>query len=234
MSKKIKIIIQIVIVILIIVCFGYYIYSDYQKSKSPENIEAETIEQISNLDFTNQDVGQETIDKYQELFNTQAETFINDPKDPESFWALIEIAQTKELFKDYDGAKQALLWAANLQPKSYLVNGNLANLYFRHYKDFAKAEEFFLKAIESDSPQIIPYYYDLHEIYRYFYKQETIMAEDILKQGIERYPKETNLMAVLAYYYKDTDRKEDAVEYYRKILEINPDSQAAKQGLESL
>jgi len=237
MFKKIKIIIQITIVVLIIISFGYYIYSDYQKSKTLKDTKSETIEQISNLDFTNQtdqDIKQETIGEYKESFNTQAEIFINDSENPKSFWALIEIAQIKELFEDYDGAKQALLWAIDLEPKSYLANGNLAHLYFRHYNDFAKAEEFFLKAIESDSVQVATYYYDLHEIYRYFYKQDTGLAEDILKQGIEKYPKEIDLMFSLARYYEDMNRKDEAKEYYIKILEINPDSQIAKQKLEDI
>ena len=232
MSRKIKIVVQIVVIVLFMISLGYYFYLDYQKGS--ENKEGETIDQIVNLNFIKQELSQEEINKYQETFDTQSKIFSEDPVSPKAFQSLIVIAQIKQFVEDYNGAKQALLWAIDLQPKSYLANGNLANLYFRYYEDFAKAEEYYLKVIELNDPQVIPYYYDLHEIYRYFYKQETTMAEDILKQGIEKYPKETNLMAVLAYYYKDTDRKNEAIEYYRKILEINPNSQVAKQGLNNL
>ncbi len=60
------------------------------------------------------------------------------------------------------------------------------------------------------------------------------MAEDILKLGIERYPQATDLMAILADYYRHLKRDQEAKELYQKILEINPDSQVAKKGLEDL
>ncbi len=152
----------------------------------------------------------------------------------EAFWPSIGIAQIKELVGDYSGARQALIWAVGLEPKSYIAQGNLANLYFRRYQDFAKAEEHYFKAIEPDDPNTITYYFELHEIYRYFYKRDTTLAEDILKLGIERYPQATDLMAILADYYRHLKRDQEAKELYQKILEINPDSQVAKKGLEDL
>ena len=232
---KNKTIIKIIIVILVAAGLGSYFYFDYQKSKIPENPKNEVIEQISTLRITRGDLDQETLEKYQEAFNAQKEKFLENPEDETVFWSLISIEQIKQLVGDYDGAEQALLWAAELAPKSFVVHGNLASLYFHHYQDFVKAEEHYLKALETeDHSQLTYYYLDLHEIYRYFYKKDTILAEDILKQGIERFPQETNLMAVLANYYKELGRKEEARQYYQKILEINPDSQAAKQGLENL
>ena len=234
MSKKTKIIIEIIIILLIATGLGYYIYLDYQKSKISENPKAEVISQIATLKFIKQDLDEEKKAKHQESFNERAKIFLNNPESIEAFWPLIGMAQIKELVGDIEGAKQALIWAAALQPQSYIAHGNLANLYFHHYQDFAKAEEHYLKAIEPDDPKTITYYFELHEIYRYFYKRDTILAEDVLKLGIERYPQATDLMSVLADYYRHLGRKEDAREYYLKILEINPESQVAKRGLEEL
>jgi len=231
MFKKIKIIIQVVVIVLIAGGLGYYFYSEYQKSQIPENPKAKIIRQITTLTFVRQDLDEEKKAEYQEKFENRAKIFFNNPEGIQAFRPLIGMAQIKELVGDYQGAEQALIWAVDLQPKSYLAHGNLANLYFRHFQDFAKAEEHFLKAIEPDDPKTIHYYFDLHEIYRYFYKQDTTLAEDILKQGIEQYPESTDLMAVLAHYYRDLGRKREAKECYLKILEINPDSQVAKQGL---
>lgn len=240
MSKKAKIIIEIVIIFLLAIGLGYYIYSDYSSEEpilNSSNAEkTEQIEQIATLDFTKKDreISEEKRKEYEDDFKAAADKFINNPNGVEAFWPLIEIAQIKQLIGDYDGAKQTLIWAEELQPESYLVHGNLANLYFRHYQDFAKAEEYYLKAIEGGDPKTIPYYFELHEIYRYFYKQETSLAEDILKQGMEMHPDETDFMAVLADYYKGLSRFQESKEYYQKMLEINPDSQVAKRGLESL
>ena len=231
MNKKVKISIQVLIVILLASSLGYYFYSDYLKTVIPKDPKTETIEQITNLKFLKKDLDKETKDKYQETFEPAVKEFLTNPEGAEAFWPLIKIGQVKELAGDYDGAKQALIKAVELQPGSYLAHANLANLYFRHYQDFIKAEEHYLKAIEPNDPRVIAYYYDLHEIYRYFYKTDTTLAEDILKQGIERYPEETNLMAILAHYYKSLDRKKEAKEYYQKILEINPNSEVAKREL---
>lgn len=237
MSKGTRIIIEVIIILLLVAGLGYYIYSDYfNKESIPSSLDNERIEQIATLDFTKRDkeISEEKREEYEEKFRADAAKFLNNPGSAIAFWPLIEIAQIKQLIGDYDGAEQALIWAEELQPKSYLVHGNLGNLYFRHYQDFAKAEEYYLKAIEEGNPKTVFYYFELHEIYRYFYKQETSLAEDILKRGIETHPDETNLMAVLADYYKGLGRFHESKEYYQKILEINPDSQVAQRGLESL
>jgi len=234
MSKQTKTIIEIIIIALIAAGLGYYFYLDYQKSKIPENPKAEVIEQIAILTFVKQNLDEETKKKHQEAFETRAKLFLSNPESTEAFWPLIGMAQIKELVGDIEGAKQALIWAISLEPQSYIAHGNLANLYFHHYQDFAKAEEHYLKAIEPDDPKTITYYFDLHEIYRYFYKRDTVLAEDILKLGIERYPQAADLIAVLADYYRHLGRNQEAKEYYLMILEINPDSQVAKKALEEL
>ncbi|MFH1551727.1 MAG: tetratricopeptide repeat protein, partial [bacterium] len=184
-----------------------------------------------------QGLTEEELSAYKDDFEIQQKMFLDYPDGPESYWALVKIARIKQLVEDYDGANQALFLAANLSPESYLAWANLGNLNFRHYKDFVKAEEYYLNAIKPYSAQVIPYYMDLYEIYRYFYKQETTLAEDILKQGIEKYQgvdRVTDLISTLAYYYRETGRIEQAKEYYQKMLEINPDSQTAKKALSEL
>jgi len=234
MSKKTRIIFEIIVVAAIISGLAFYFYNQYQKSIIKEDSQIELIRQIVTLKFVKGGLSQEIKDKYKEIFIPQAEKFLDNPYSAEAFWPLIQIGQIKRLSGDYQGAKEAFIWVVELQPKSYLAHGNLADVYFRHFQDFVKAEEHYLKAIESDSPQTVKYYFELHEIYHYFHKQETALAEDILKQGIEKFSQETDLMSALARYYKKIGRYEEAREYYLKILEINPDSQVAKKGLEDL
>ena len=233
MNRKLILIIGIII-LAIISGLVFYFFDQYHKTEPIEDSKEEIIRQIFTLTFINEDLDEELKQKYQRLFDPQAKKFLDDPESVEAYWPLIKIGQVKELAGDYDGAVQALIWAGELQPKSYVVNGNLAHLYFRQYQDFAKAEEYYLKAIEPDGIQAANYYLDLHEIYRYFYKTDTNLAEDILKQGIERLPEETDLIAILAHYYKSLERYDEAREYYQMMLEVNPDSQVAKDGLMSL
>lgn len=237
MIKKTKIIIEVIVAVLLVISLSGYIYFDYFAGKSIYNDEkAGIIKQIVTLDFTkkNGEISEETVNKYEKKFLAASEIFLKNPYSSESFWPLIEIAQIKELIGDYQGDEQALLWAEELEPQSYVVQGNLGNLYFRYYQNFAKAEEHYLKAVASDDKGIIPYYLELHEIYQHFYKQETSLAEEILKQGLNKFTDETSLMAVLADYCQKSGRIQEAKDHYRKILEINPESQAAKQGLKNL
>jgi len=224
MNKKF-IFITGIIILAIISGLIFYFFSQYYKTEPVGDSKTEIIQQIITLTFVNEDLDEELKQKYQRLFDPQAKKFLDNPESAEAYWPLIRIEQVKELAGDYDGAVQALIWANRLQPESYVVNGNLAHLYFRQYQDFVRAEEYYLKAIEPDGMQTVNYYLDLHEIYRYFYKTDTNLAEDILKQGIERLPEETDLMAILAH---------EAEEYYRMMLKVNPDSQVAKDGLISL
>jgi len=233
MNKKLILIIGVVI-LAVISGLAFYFFNQYYKTESVDDPKTETIYQITKLTFVDESLTEELKQQYQRLFDPQAKKFLDNPESAEAYWPLIKIGQVKELAGDYDGAVQALIWASELQPKSYVVNGNLAHLYFRQYQDFAKAEEHYLKAIEPDGMQIANYYLDLHEIYRYFYKTDTNLVEDILKQGIERLPEETDLMAILAHYYKSSERYDEAREYYQMMLEVNPDSQVAKEGLLSL
>lgn len=208
MNKKLKIFIQILIIFLLAGVLSYYIYSDYFSDKKINNnldFNNQTIEQIATLDFTkkNKDISQDQMDKYEERFRNAANKFLQSPNDIINFWQLIEIAQIKQLIGDYQGAEQVLLYAEELQPLSYLVHGNLGHLYFRYNQDFAKAEEYYLKAIEEGDPKTIPYYLELHEIYKYFYKQDTNLAEEILKQGIEMHPEANELKSELDDYLKN-------------------------------
>jgi len=234
MNKKI-IFITGIVTLVILSGLAFYYFNQYHRAEPlEENPKEEIVQQITMLTFMDESLTEELKQKYRRIFDPQAEVFLNNPEGAEAYWPVIKIGQVKQLAGDYDGALQAFFWARELQPKSYVANGNIAHLYFRQYQDFAKAEEYYLKAIEPDGMQTVNYYLDLHEIYRYFYKTDTNLVEDILKQGIERLPEETDLMAILAHYYKSLERYDEARTYYQMMLEVNPDSQVAKEGLLSL
>lgn len=238
MSKKIKIISQIIIVLVIAAGISYYFYNQYYlEPKQQINEKTKIINEIAALKFIKQDLDQAQKDKYQKKFDDQAKIFLVNTNNAAGFWPLITISQIKEITGDFKGAEQALLLAADLQPQAYTAHANLADLYFHTFKDFAKAEEHYLKAIEPDDPKTLNFYLELHEIYDHFYKQDTALAEDILKQGIERYSgasETVELMLTLAQYYQKNGKIEQAREYYQKALKIYPDSQVAKKALEEL
>ena len=110
---------------------------------------------------------------------------------------------------DYEGAREVWTYTNNISPLNNVSFFNLGDLYHFYLKDFAKAEENFLKSKENDE-QYIPVYRALYDLYSLSYKQETSAAEDILKEGLEKNPDNLDLLVLLAAHYKKEGRTDDA------------------------
>ncbi|MFA5022559.1 MAG: hypothetical protein WC508_05795 [Patescibacteria group bacterium] len=232
--KKIALRITTIILTLVII-FGvaFYFYNHFKTAESKAKSE-KAINEITTLNFIKPDLSSEVKDRFQKDFNKQAQSFLEDKgKSAGSYWPLLSIGAIKQEAGDYQGAEQAWLLAAKLQPKAYPPYGNLGYLYFHYFKDFAKAETAYLQAIAND-PEQLQYYVALHQIYRYFYKQDTNLAEEILLQGLEVQPDNIGLLEELARYYKDTNKKDQAVEIYQKVLTLDPKDELASQMLKQL
>lgn len=149
------------------------------------------------------------------------------------YWPVLSIGNIHRDSGDYSKAIRAYLLANLLQPGAYPPLGNLGDLYFRRMGKFEEAERYFLQAIEINGAYLEQYYSELYEIYRFHFKDEK-KAETLLLSGIEKYPEKNDILALLALHYKQTGDTEKAIEMYKKLLEKNPDSVAARQGLEQL
>src|SRR3989344_2866132 len=55
-----------------------------------------------------------------------------------------------------------------------------------------------------------------------------------LVDGLNYNPDSHDLMTLLASYYRDNGNKEKAIEYFNKVLKLNPDNEAVKRELERL
>lgn len=210
---------------------------------SPEVINAEAVlEEIQELEFWNSSLSQEAKDKYQKQFDT----FLPELKEamaevknrgkeaePLLYWPVFNLGNVHREAGNYSRAENAYLLAHQLQPNAFPPLGNLGELYNRYLKDYAKAEEYYLKAIEIDSSYTEQYYSDLYEIYRFRMEDEK-KAEEFLLSGIKKYPKKFDIIALLALHYRQLGNIEKARETYKKLLEANPESVAAQQGLEEL
>ena len=147
----------------------------------------------------------------------------------------IDLGAVKHAVNDYKGAESAWLFATKIDPEATGAYSNLGQLYWHKLPDIKKAEEMFLKNIElgENDLSVVRIYRDLSDLYRYDYKEKAGLADDILIEGLKAYPDDLGLMAHLARYYYDIGEKEKAIEYYEKILKINPaDSSATEYLLE--
>jgi tetratricopeptide (TPR) repeat protein len=147
--------------------------------------------------------------------------------------AWLQLGLLRKLIGDYEGAKQAWEFAALLRPNEYLPYNNLGVLYWQHFKDYPEAEKSFLTALEKQ-PDSLMVFQNLHELYRFSYKEKSHLADDILLRGIEANPKSVELLVLLGGYYRDTGDKQKAKEYFAKALALDPSNISAQEGLNSL
>lgn len=149
------------------------------------------------------------------------------------FWPLISLGNLNRDVGDFSKAELAFRYASQTQPSAFVPYANLGELYFRYTKEYQKAEEEYLKAAAIDNPNLDTIYGELYELERFFLK-DPARAEAILIEGVNKYPKETNILAQLAFYYRDTGQTQKAIDRYEELLRTYPESTVAKQALSEL
>ena len=134
-------------------------------------------------------------------------------EDPSSFENWLELALQRKLINDYIGARDVWEYLNVAFPTNSISFANLGNLYHLEFKDFTKSEESFMRAI-ANNPLSSHVYRGLHELYVYSYKQNTEAAADILKEGLEHMPGNTDILLLLASYYKNKNDAQNAKTYF--------------------
>ena len=139
-------------------------------------------------------------------------------KNNNSFEAWIDLGINRKMINDFEGAVEVWEYVNIIRPDNIVSFNNLGNLYHYELKDYVKAEENFLKAIENDKNYIISYT-NLADLYRFSYKTDTNSAEKILLEGLKNNSNDISLFIALASYYKEKGDVNNAIVYYKKSLE---------------
>lgn len=148
-------------------------------------------------------------------------------KAPTDLKAWINLGIVRLQAGDIEGARQAWTYVTQAAPSHPLAFANLGNLYAAHYKDYAKAETNYLKALslnKADTNVVRA----LFELYTDNLNNPTA-AEDILKQGIADAPKAVDLQVMLARYWKEQGKTTQAKAQYDAAI-----ANAKAQGLAQL
>jgi tetratricopeptide (TPR) repeat protein len=103
---------------------------------------------------------------------------------------------------DFDRARVVWEFVTDVSPTNVTALNNLGRLYHFELKDFAKAEEYFNKALVANGDRVETYM-ELFDLYRYSYKKDTTAAVDIMKQARERFPEDINIPLTLGSHYRD-------------------------------
>src|SRR3989338_251506 len=153
-----------------------------------------------------------------EMFNTNLakakDTLTKDPSDV-SVW--FDLAVYYRMVGDHEGAVEIWEYISATHPQEGISLHNLGEYNFHTAKNYPLAESYYRKSI-AVVPQLASNYTDLHEMYRYVYKQDTTAAADALKEGIGRVTgsQAIDLEITLGTYYAENGNTADAIAYITK------------------
>ncbi len=238
MSKKTKLIIQIILFVILLAALIYYFNGEAQK-KDNQSAQTKqiTLEQIFNFNPLRTDLTSAQIEKYRQELEVEKKIITQEPSGF-NFEALNHIAMIKKIVGDYAGAEAAWKYVGLARPQNSVSFFNLAQLYAEELKDNEKAEENFLITLKNSAGETgnEQYYITVVNFYTYFYPEKKPEAEKILLEALktEQYKNSQDVLALLATYYQGEGQPAKAKEYWQKVLKIDSTNSAAKEAIKRL
>ncbi|MDO8430301.1 MAG: hypothetical protein Q7S73_02965 [bacterium] len=234
----------ILLLLIIITGAAWFIFKDFQLTNQPKtNAPSELINPVSS-EVQNQtsaipdlnrsiavsaDLSADSKKKSIEVIKNVSEQLKKNP-DVLDGWLILGLYRRE--IGDAEGAAEAWKYLTTIRPKDARAFSNLAGLYSHELKDYPKAEEWYNQGIKADSNAVY-LYFSLAEFYQYFTK-EIEKVDDVFLLGLKNNPGDLSLISQLAYFYKSIGEKEKALDYFKKLVALDPSNDKAKQELENL
>ncbi len=135
--------------------------------------------------------------------------------------AWFDLAIYYRMVGDHEGAVQIWKYLTATYPRDGVAYHNLGEYYFHTVQDYQKAEQYYRQSIAVD-PKITSNFTDLHEMYKYAYKQDTGAAIEILQEGIQKASALSALqfMILAAQYDAEKGDISGAQAYYKQAIEL--------------
>ena len=228
-QSKLTLILEIILFLFVAAGIGYYFYT--QKAGAPD-IAVQDKQEKNLFEFKPQcpDLTEEQIASLKERFDKVKEFLA---KTPDHMGGWMEVGLIRKGLCDYQGAADVWTYIGEIRPENSLSFANLGDLYTHFLVDYPKAEAAYLRAIENEKHDV-NYFRNFFELYYYSYTEKKHLAEKVLLDGLNYNPDSQDLMTLLASHYRDNGNKEKAIEYFNKVLKLNPDNEAVKRELERL
>ena len=241
-KKKSSSIIWVVVFLLVIGVVSYYLWPKLEQGEKDD---------LLTLKIINQNLTQEQIEKYTNEFEAIKLALEEDPavfhavlekKDigdyqgsTEIFYYLLQLGMIKKYVGDYKGAEAIWIKVGEISPQNSTSFGNLADLYTNFMKDYDKAIPAYQTAIANSLGESlnIGYYRNFYYFYLYNLEDKT-NAEKVLLEGMENNSENSELLILLASFYRDNGNKAKAIEYYQKALELDPADESVQKEIEKL
>ena len=132
----------------------------------------------------------------------------------------LEIAVYRKGADDFEGAEEIWVYLTRKWPNEPTAYANLADLYQSVLNEPRKAERYLKKYIDvAPEGYAVSAYRNLHDLYRTKLASPE-KARDILLQGLEAYPNETDLLVPLAVFERDRGNTEEARTFFARAKNI--------------
>lgn len=156
---------------------------------------------------------------------------------PTYFNGWIQVGILKKTIGDFEGARDAWEYASLIEPFNSLSFANLGELYWRYLPDYPKAEENLKISIKHKSNDFQTWL-TLADLYHYSLKEKADQAAKVLLDGISvnenNLPVKVNLMKGLARLYARQSEPAKAVEWWQKVLDVEPGNTEVAATIEAL
>ncbi len=221
-SRKISLIISILILLIVIGAIIYYLWPQ----KEQEEVD------LFEFKVLTKDLDNQLIERYANQFDLVKQAI---EKNPDYLNAWLQLGMIKKTIGDYRGAEKAWVKAGEIRPKNSTSFGNLADLYANFLQDYDKAIIAYQTAITNSEGEAknASFYRNFYYFYLYNLGDKT-KAEQTLLEGIENNPASSELVVLLASFYQDEGNVSKAIEYYEKALALDPKDEVVEEELEKL
>ncbi len=122
--------------------------------------------------------------------------------------------------------------AAQIMPNSYTPYSNLGSI-FRQLKDFARAEEYFKKALAINTNNTVVYA-KLYELYFYDLKKPPHLMTPFFSEALKNTGDDPSISRLYAFYSETINDPETALAIWKVILGKEPNNEAVKAKIKQL
>lgn len=163
-----------------------------------------------------------------EAIRNNEKDLASNPSQPKEIAATMDIGLQWFNLQENEAAVRWWKKGLDIQPKNTIGWYNLGNAY-RELKQYGNAENAYLEAIATESPSDNMGCLALGELYQYNYQEKKDQIDDVYIKCLKKHPKDRDILARLATYYKDMGDKKNALIRFDELYSIDPSPEVGEE-----
>lgn len=166
--------------------------------------------------------------QFVEAIKNNEKDLAGNPGQPKEIAATMDIGLQWFNLQENEAAVRWWKKGLEIQPKNTIGWYNLGNAY-RELKQYKNAENAYLESIATESPTDNNGCLALGELYQYNYQEKKDQIDDVYIKCLKKHPKDRDILARLAVYYKDMGDKKNALIRFDELYSIDPSPEVGEE-----